>query len=175
MAPPQRARDDFRVEPLARTHDRISFSCGIDVLDNYLKRQASQDVAKHVAVCFVLTPDGRTIAGFYTLSQYSVDLGELPEAIAAKLPKYPEVPATLLGRLAIADTFRGQRLGEFLLLDALYRSWQQSRHVASAAVIVDAKNDAARRFYGHFEFLSLPRIPNRLFLPMKAVEKLFRE
>jgi GNAT superfamily N-acetyltransferase len=173
VAPKRKQHDDFRVEPLAKTHDRAAFSCGIAALDNYLKRQASQDVAKRVAVCFVLTPDGMTVAGFYTLSQYSVDLATLPEAISAKLPKYPEVPATLLGRLAISEAFRGQKLGEFLLLDSLYRSWQQSQQVASAAVIVDAKDEAARRFYEHFEFLSLPATPNRLFLPMQVIQKLF--
>jgi len=173
VAPRQKPRTDFRVEPLAKGHDRAAFSCGIDALDNYLKKQAAQDAAKRVAVCFVLTPDGKTIAGFCTLSQYSVDLAELPNEIASKLPKYPEVPATLLGRLAISEGSRGQKLGEFLLLDALYRSWQQSAQVASAAVIVDAKDQAAKRFYEHFEFMALPGAPNRMFLPMKVIAKLF--
>lgn len=175
MIPKDKLRNDFRVEPLSKAHDRVPFSCGIDGLDRYLKMQAGQDVAKRVTVCFVLTPDGRTVAGFYTLSQYSVDLLDLPPAIATKLPKYPEVPATLLGRLAISQAFKGQKLGEFLLLDALYRSLQQSRQVASFAVIVDAKDESARLFYEHFEFLSLPAIPNRLFLPVKVIEKLFSE
>jgi hypothetical protein len=61
-------------------------------------------------VRFVLKPDEKMVAGFYTLSQYSVDLVKLPEKIAQKLPKYPEVPATLLGRLAIGEPFRGQKL-----------------------------------------------------------------
>jgi predicted GNAT family N-acyltransferase len=152
----QKQRTDFRIE----------------ALDNYLKTQAGQDVAKHVAVCFVLTPEGKTVAGFYTLSQYSVDLVKLPEDIA-KLPKYPEVPATLLGRLAVGETFRGQKLGEFLLLDALDRCLRQSSQVGSVAVVVDAKDQAAQRFYEHFEFKSLPAVPRRLFLPMKTIEKLF--
>ncbi len=164
----------FRVEPLQKAHDRAAFSCGIEVLDEYLKKYASQDVEKRVAVCFVLTPDGKTIAGFYTLSQYSVNLVELPEKIARKLPKYPEVPATLIGRLAIAGSFRGKKLGEFLLLDALHRSLQQSKQVASAAVFVDAKDEAARRFYQHFNFMSLPDTPNRFFLPMTTIANLFR-
>ena len=175
MAHKQKQRNDFRVEPLGKAHDRAAFSCGIDALDNYLKKQASQDVSKLVSVCFVLTPDGKTVAGFYTLSQYSVDLVKLPEQVAIKLPKYPEVPATLLGRLATSEDFRSQKLGEFLLLDALNRSLQLSKQVASAAVIVDAKNEAARRFYEHFGFLSLPDTPNRLFLPMKTVEKSFTQ
>jgi len=165
----------FRVEPLGKAHDRAGFSCGREVLDNYLKKHASQDVEKRVAICFVLTPDGKTVAGFYTLSQYSVNLVSLPEEIARKLPKYPEVPATLIGLLAIAELFRGQKLGEHLLLDARYRCFQQSMQVASAAVVVDAKDEAARYFYRHFEFLSLPGTPNRLFLPMRTIEKLFQK
>jgi predicted GNAT family N-acyltransferase len=172
---PKQQRDDFRVEPLGRAHDRAAFSCGIEPLDNYLQKQAGQDVAKRVAVCFVLTPDGKTVAGYYTLSQYSVDLVKLPEEIAKKLPKYPEVPTTLLGRLAVSQTFRGQKLGEFLLMDALYRCLLQSKQIASAAVIVDAKDEAAKRFYEHFEFVPLPDIPHRLFLPMRTIESLFRE
>jgi ribosomal protein S18 acetylase RimI-like enzyme len=171
----RKQRDDFRIEPLAKTHDRAAFSCGNLPLDNYLKRPASQDVAKHAAVCFVLTPDGKTVAGFYTLSQYSVDLVRLPQEIAERLPKYPEVPATLLGRLAISEGCKGRGLGEFLLLDALHRSLEQSMHVASAALIVDAKDEAAKRFYEHFDFLPLPDTPNRLFLPMRTIAKLFSE
>jgi predicted GNAT family N-acyltransferase len=122
----------------------------------------------------VLTPDGRTVAGYYTLSQYSVDLVSLPIDIAKRLPKYPEVPATLLGRLAVSQDHRGQRLGEFLLLDALHRAWQQSTLVASTAVVVDAKDEPAQRFYEHFDFIRLPGTPNRLFLPMDTIAKLFR-
>jgi GNAT superfamily N-acetyltransferase len=77
--------------------------------------------------------------------------------------------------LAVSQRFRGQKLGEFLLLDALYRCLQQSKEIASAAVIVDAKDEAAKRFYEHFEFVPLPDTPRRLFLPMRTIENLFRE
>lgn len=173
MAQKQKQSGNFTVEPLGKAHDRAAFFCGIEALDNYLKKQVSQDVSKRVAVCFVLTPNGNTIAGFYTLSQYSVDLVKLPREVAAKLPKYPEVPVTLLGRFAISERFQGQKLGEFLLLDALHRCLQHSKQVASAAVIVDAKDETVRRFYEHFEFLSLPGTPTRLFLPTLTIEKLF--
>jgi predicted GNAT family N-acyltransferase len=175
VTPRSKLGDDFRVEPLGKAHDRAAFSCSSEPLDNYLKKQAGQDVVKHVAVCFVLTPDGKTIVGYYSLSQYAVGLVHLPAEIAKRLPKYPEVPATLLGRLAIGDNSRGQQLGEFLLLDALHCCLQQSKRVASAAVVVDAKDDSATRFYQHFEFMPLPDIPNRLFLPMSTIEQLFRE
>jgi len=164
----------FVVEPLGPKHDRAAFSCGVEILDAYLHKQAGQDLKRRVAVPFVITPDGRTIAGYNTLSQYSVQLDEIPAEVAKRLPKYPMVPATLLGRLAVSSTFRGQGHGATLLMDALYRTLHHSREVASAGVIVDAKDAAAIAFYKKYGFLELPRIERRLFLPMGTVVELFR-
>ena len=115
-------QSNFRIEPLDRKrHDRAAFSCGVETLDRYLKQQASQDIEKRVAAVLVLTPDGSTIAGYYTLSQYAVSAGHLPEQVLKRLkpPRYPELPATLLGRLARNVAFKGQKIGELLLVDAL--------------------------------------------------------
>jgi len=167
-------KPQFVVEPLGPKHDRAAFSCGVQIMDAYLHKQASQDLKKRAAVPFVITPDGSTIAGFYTLSQYAVQLDEIPTEVAKKLPKYPLVPATLLGRLAVSSAFRGQGHGATLLMDALYRTLHHSKEVASAGVIVDAKDAAASAFYKKYGFLDLPRIERRLFLPMGTVEELFR-
>jgi ribosomal protein S18 acetylase RimI-like enzyme len=165
---------EFQIQPLGPHHNRADFSCGVEPLDNYLKRQAGQDVKRRVSAAYVLSPDGRTIAGYYTLSQFSVDLGAIPQHIAKKLPRYSMVPATLIGRLAVSIAFRGRGLGEMLLMDALHRSLVLSEQAASAAVIVDAINDQARRFYLKYGFLELPGISGRLFLPMKSIEQLFQ-
>jgi ribosomal protein S18 acetylase RimI-like enzyme len=165
----------FVVEPLGPEHDRAAFSCGVDALDAYLQKQAGQDLKKRAAVPFVITPDKKTIAGYYTLSQYAVQLDAVPPEIAKKLPKYPVVPATLLGRLAVSTTFRGQGLGPMLLMDALYRALQHSKELASAGVVVDAKDAAAPAFYKKYGFLELPKIERRLFLPRGTVEQLFRK
>lgn len=162
------------IEPLGPKHDRAAFSCGVQFLDVYLHKQAGQDLKKRVAVPFVVTPDGSTIAGYYTLSQYAVQLDVIPPEVAKKLPKYPMVPTTLIGRLAVSIAFRGQGHGVTLLMDALHRSLRFSREVASAGVIVDAKDSAAVDFYKKYGFLELPRIERRLFLPMGTVEELFR-
>lgn len=164
----------FWIEPIGRKHDRAAFSCGVEALDNYLRHQAQQDLKKRAAVPFVLTNDGKTVAGYYTLSQFAVESGAVPEAVARKLPKYPMVSATLLGRLAVSSEYRGQRLGEMLLMDALKRSVDLSKQVASAAVVVDAKDDAALRFYRKYGFLDLPGIERRLFLPMGTIDQLFK-
>lgn len=163
----------YQIEPLSVKHDRAAFSCGVEALDRYLQKQAGQDISRRVAAAFVITPDGTTIAGFYTLSAHLVNLADLPENVAKKLPRYPNVPATLLGRLAVSENFRGQGIGELLLLDALQRALGNTREVASAVVVVDAKDERARGFYLRHDFIPLPTQPNRLFYPMKAIEKLF--
>jgi predicted GNAT family N-acyltransferase len=172
--PDAQEQSRFVIEPLGPKHDRAAFSCGIVVLDAYLHKQAGQDLRKHVAVPFVLTPDGTTIASYYTLSQYAVQLDVIPPEVAKKLPKYPVVPTTLVGRIAVSTAFRGQGHGATLLMDALHRSLRYSREVASAGVIVDAKDSAGAAFYGKYGFLELPKVGRRLFLPMGTVEELFR-
>ena len=165
------AKGDYIIEPLGPNHDRAAFSCGVPSLDEYLQRQASQDQKRNLAAVFILTPDGKSVAGFYTLSAHAIEADRLPDDLARKLPRFP-IPATLLGRTAIAQTMRGQGLGEFLLLHSLERALQASRQVASWAVLVDAKEDA-REFYIKHDFIPFPGQPNRLFLPMKTIEKMF--
>lgn len=164
----------YRTEPLSERHDRAAFSCGVESLDRYLQRQASQDVSKNVAAAFVITPDGKSIAGFYTLSAHVVNLGDLPENVAKKLPRYPNIPATLLGRLAVNTEFRGRGIGELLLLDAFQRVLTNTREVGSAVVVVDAKDERAREFYIRHDFVPLPSQPNRLFYTVKAIARLLR-
>jgi GNAT superfamily N-acetyltransferase len=103
-----------------------------------------------------------------------VQLDDIPTEVARKLPRYPVVPATLLGRLAVGSAFRGQGLGATLLMDALYRALLHSREMASAGVVADAKDTAALSFYQKDGFLELPKVQRRLFLPMGTVEELFR-
>ena len=162
------------IEPLdKRRHNRSTFCCGVPALDAYLQRQAAQDMEKHAAVAYVGLIEPPAIAGYYTLAQFSIDLVELPEALAKKLPRYPVVPATLLGRLAVSQAVRGQRLGEILLFDALHRSLRQSAHLASTGVIVDAKDESASGFYQRYGFIEILNSGRRHFLPMKTIEKIF--
>src|SRR5581483_8766115 len=104
----------------------------------------------------------------------AVRLEDLPDQAAKKLPRCPLLPATLIGRLAVASACRGRSLGRLLLVDALQRSLRNTAEVASVGVVVDAKDETARAFYIHHEFLSLLSDPNRLFLPMATIEKAFR-
>jgi predicted GNAT family N-acyltransferase len=161
----------YKIEPLNDLHHRPAFSCGIAALDDYLHRHARQDMARNLAAVFVLTLDSRTIAGFYTLSAYSILAEQLPDVLGGKLPRFP-LPVTLLGRMALSRAVQGQHLGEFLLMHALERAFFGSRQVASWAVVVDTKL-GARDFYRKYGFTPLPSQPNRLFLPMTTIAKLF--
>lgn len=168
------ARESYEIESLQDRHERTAFHSSVAALDNYLQKQAGQDVKKRVAAVFVATPDSKTIAGFYTLSAHTFDLGDLPADIAKKLPRYSLLPATLLGRLAVSTNFRGMGVGEILLMDALKRALDATRQVASMAVVVDAKDDQAAAFYRRYDFLPLPSHPRRLFLLMKSIPRLFQ-
>jgi GNAT superfamily N-acetyltransferase len=108
--------------------------------------------------------------GYYSLSAFTVEVAQLPEEMQKKLPRYPRLPATLLGRLARDERFPGT--GSLLLMDALARAHRQSLQVASLAVVADAKDDLALTFYRKFGFTLLGSDPNRVFLAMGTVAQL---
>lgn len=164
----------INVEPLRRQHDRTTFHCGAEALDRYLAQQARQDADKRVAAPFVavIPPETRAL-GYYTLSASVLTLTDLPDDLARKLPRYPQLPVALLGRLAVDRSARGQGLGEHLLLDALHRSLAHADQIAATAVVVDADNESAVAFYRNYGFIPLQVEPSRLFLPMRLVAQLF--
>jgi len=155
----------FRIEALSSDHDRSGFSCGSAALERYFREQASQDIKRRIATCFVaLTVAVEEVAGCYTLSAATVALDALSSEIARKLPRYPVVPAALLGRLAVASRYQGQGLGGILLADALKRSARAELGVF--AMVVDAKDETAQRFYERHGFTLLPGEARRLYLPI---------
>jgi ribosomal protein S18 acetylase RimI-like enzyme len=155
----------FRVEPLSGAHDRSRFVSGSAPLDRYLREQASQDIKRRIATCFVVVDvETRDVVGFSTLTATSVALDTLAPEIVKKLPRYPVVPAALLGRLAVSATFQGRGLGAALLADALLRTARVEMGVF--AMIVDAKDDTAQRFYEKHGFKLLAGEQRRLVLPI---------
>jgi len=162
----------FITETLSDRHERKEFSCGEEVLDNYMRQYAKQDQKRRVAAVFVLPAEKKLIKGYYTLSSTQIPSDILPEKLLKKLPSHPYQPATLLGRLAVAESYQGKGLGEVLLIDALYRSYNLSEQIGSIAVVVDALNKKAASFYENYGFIKLAG-GKRLFLPMKTIGKLF--
>jgi len=157
------------IEPLNNTHNRSGFQCGVPSLDNYLKKQAKQDLKRRISRVFiaVTTESPATVVGYYTLSILSIELNRLPEEVARKLPRYP-IPAALIGRLAVSQRAQGSGVGKMLLMDAIKRTLSVSNEIAIYAMVVDAIDEQAERFYQQFGFLSLRVQNRRLFLPLKS-------
>jgi ribosomal protein S18 acetylase RimI-like enzyme len=163
---------DYVCEPLGNQHDRTQFDCGVSVLNDYLVKYAKQDVKRKASAVFVLTErsEPKRVIGFYTLCATSVALSELPEEVTRKLPRYPEIPAILVGRLARDVQHSG--VGSLLFSDAITRCVRVASEIAASLIVVDSKGEAAAHFYEKFGFISLPKLPDRIFLPMQTAEKL---
>ncbi|WP_213522455.1 GNAT family N-acetyltransferase [Nonlabens sp.] len=161
-------------EPLNSTHKKSDFSCGKEMLDTYIQKQANQDVKRKLSACFVINEtETNLIKGYYTLSNNSVASEFIPGQIRKKLPRsYETIPTTLLGRLAIEDRFQGQGIGKLILIDALKRSYEISKTIGSFAVVVDPIDQEAENFYNKYGFIKLPD-SGKMFLPMKTISQLF--
>ena len=153
-----------------KKHTRSTFVCGNDSLDNYIKKQASQELKKKVSTVFVLidSPNSDVIA-YYTLSAYTVDVSRLNESFAKTVPRYPLLPATLLGRLAVTKAYQGKGIGELILVDALQRVLEATTQIASLAVVVEAIDENAVSFYQRYGFLEFKQHPLKLYLPTKSI------
>jgi ribosomal protein S18 acetylase RimI-like enzyme len=160
------------MEPLGSGHDRTIFHCGEEALDRYFKTQATQDIRRRMANCFVAIEFATTaIAAYYTLSSASIPMVDLPPEETKSLPRYPTVPAIRIGRLAVDRRFQGRGLGAALLADAAHRGMQTD--IAAFTLLVDAKNDRAVAFYQHHGFRVLLSQPRTLFLPLATAKKAY--
>jgi GNAT superfamily N-acetyltransferase len=154
----------FVIEPLG-AHDRSAFSCGMAALDQYLRERASQDVKRLMASCFVAVEAATNmIAGYYTLAATSVPANDLPTEVLKRLPRYPILPAALVGRLAVDQHFHRKGLGSALLADAALRVFKSD--TKAFALIVEAKNENAVAFYRLQGFRRFASKPASLFLPI---------
>mgnify|MGYP001274343326 CR=1 FL=1 len=162
----------FIVEPLNPVkHRREAFDCGVETLTMFLRKRANQEARAFASACFVFVPknDSGRIAGFYTLSQTSVVLSDLPIALQRKLPRYPTLGATLIGRLARDLAFKGCGLGDLLLLDALRRALRHAGDIPAVVVVVDPKDLAAVAFYKRNGFQPLD--DRRMFISMAELKQ----
>ncbi|MCD4774181.1 MAG: GNAT family N-acetyltransferase [Bacteroidales bacterium] len=165
---------NLSISPLHPSHNKKDFSCGKKLLDDYLHLQAKQDVKKMLAVCFVLNDEIGNIKGYYTLSNTGISRDILPVELANKFPKsYTNLPATLLGRLAVDKSVIGKGYGEFLLMDAITKCFEVSKsEIGSIAIFVDPIDKQAIQFYEKYGFILLPD-SGKMFLAMKTISELF--
>ena len=161
----------FVIEPLSDAHERGAFDSGVAALDRYFANQATQDLRRRIAACFVAVEhNSKTVVGYYTIATSSLPLTDIAAATAKKLPRYPLVPAVRIGRLAVASSHRGKGLGAGLLIDGIARSLRAE--LMAFAVVVDAKDDAAAAFYKHHGFTPFASAPMSHYLPLAEAAKL---
>ncbi|MEA5532817.1 GNAT family N-acetyltransferase [Crocosphaera sp. XPORK-15E] len=162
------------IEPLEQHHNRDAFGCGNEKLDRYLHSMAIQDKKRNIAIPYVIVErEYQKIIGYYTLSMSGINLEHLPQIMVKKLPKYPIVGVTLIGRLAVDLDYRGYGWGKLLIMDALYRSLGVSQMTGCFAVVVEAIDDEAVKFYQRFEFQAFPDKPDKLFRTMTNITQSF--
>jgi len=157
--------EDLPLDPAV--HDREGFDCGVQALDEYIRRFAEQHRRRGISSVFILTDSARPeyILGYYTLSAAEVDAARLAEADRKKLPRYP-VPCFRMGRLACRADQRGRGLGKLLVGCAVDRCLKARQQVAAYALIVDAKDDSSAAFYVHFGFKPFLDAKRTLYLPL---------
>ncbi len=163
---------ELLIQALEKKYDKSGFDCGHSLLDDYIKKQAKQDVNRDLSACFVLVDDKNIVKGYYTLSANSVKRDDFPESLQRKLPpSYNDISTISLGRLAIDNTVKGNGFGEILLMDALTRSLKISESLGTIAVIVDPIDEKSQAFYARYEFILLPT-SGKMSLPMKTIKDL---
>jgi predicted GNAT family N-acyltransferase len=165
----------FKTVALQSAHNKKDFLSGKEPLDHYLHVQASQDIKRKLAVCFVYADNKNNAIGYYSLSNDHIPQKILPEEIKKRMsPKYTNLPATLLGRLAVDRNYRGKRIGELLLVDALKKAYEiASSQIGSMAVVVDPLDEEAIAFYKKYGFIEL-QDSGKMYLPMKTIADVFK-
>jgi GNAT superfamily N-acetyltransferase len=154
-----------------RVHSVVTFSCGAESLDRWLRAYSGQSQHRDAARTFVTTePDG-TVAGYYTLAAAQVEHARATAGVRRGLSQHFPIPVALLARLAVATPHQGAGLGRSLLLDALQRVLRASDELAIRAVTVDALDERAASFYLTFGFEPTDLAPNTLMIPLQTIRQ----
>ncbi|MFT0532567.1 GNAT family N-acetyltransferase [Castellaniella hirudinis] len=150
-------------------HDRVGFSCGVAVLDDYLRRRAGQHQRDGIATTHVLVDDTdpTRILGYCSLSAAQLHLHEMLEQDRRRLPAYP-VPAIRVGRLAVSQARQGKGYGQLLLGHAVNLAVAVRQTMGVRVLIVDAKDAKVAAFYESFGFRRTASAALTLYLPVSG-------
>lgn len=162
----------FRIEKLQRSHAIDSFDCGREALNRFLIRHALQSQQAGASQTYVALA-GEEVIGYHTLVVGQVEYDGAPERLKKGPARHP-VPIMLLARLAVATAWQGKGLGSGLLKDAMLRTLQAAEIGGIRAFAVHAKDDEAKAFYEHFDFVASPTDPYHLFRLLKDIRALLK-
>lgn len=162
-------------ETVSKKHDRETFDCGDEALNEFLRRYARKSHERGGAKTFLAIEDaGDTILGFYSLSPASVDYARTPEILRRGLARH-EVPGFRLARLAVDRRFQGQGIGGQLLLAAGRRCLWAAAEVGGVVLVIDAKNKRVAGWYAGYGAVPLLDAPLTLLLPLATIEAALRK
>jgi ribosomal protein S18 acetylase RimI-like enzyme len=163
----------YKIELLAKLHDRERFDCGSEPLNTYLKQTTRQHAARGISQTFVMVDEAATepmpILGFFALNICQVKAESLSAEDAKKLPR--NVSGVRLGRLAVAKDYQRQGIGQKLLIGAMEKFLEIFNRAGGIGLFVDAKDAEAKRYYEQFGFVSLPTNQLELLLPLKTIQE----
>ena len=152
--------------PLTAEHDLSGVDCGEPALNDWLRQRALRN-ASRFSRTYVVCAGNRAVA-YFCISAGAIERAATPGCIRRNAPDAN--PVSVIGRLAVSREHAGKGLGADLLSDALRRIAAASQTIGIAAVLVHAKDDAARRFYQRCaEFIEYPADSRTLFLPIETV------
>jgi GNAT superfamily N-acetyltransferase len=152
--------------PLTAAHDTSGFDCGEPILNDWLRHRALKNESRFSRTYVVC--DGTRVVAFYCIAAGSVDRSHAPGALRRNAPD--AIPVSLIGRLAVSRSHAGRGLGADILSDALRRVALASRSIGIAALLVQAKDEAAKAFYlACAEFEEFPQDSRTLWLPVETV------
>jgi GNAT superfamily N-acetyltransferase len=164
--------DSFHIQKLRREHAIEGFDCGSEDLNRFLLRYALQNQQAGASQTYVAMANTE-LCGYYTLVVGQVEYDGALERLKKGLARHP-VPIMLLARLAISIPWQGKGLGSGLLKDAMLRTLQAADIAGIRAFAVHAKDDAAKAFYEHFDFIASPSDPYHLFRLLKDIRALLK-
>jgi GNAT superfamily N-acetyltransferase len=152
--------------PLTAEHDLSEFDCGEPVLNDWLKQRALKNESRFSRT-YVVCDDNRCVA-YFCISAGAIERTSAPGKVRRNAPD--TIPISIIGRLAVSRNYAGRGLGADLLSDALRRIAVASQSIGIGAVLIHAKDDAAKRFYmACAEFIEYPADSRTLFLPIETV------
>ncbi|MGO4831867.1 GNAT family N-acetyltransferase [Rhizobiaceae sp. 2RAB30] len=162
--------DVSRPVPLSDVHDLSGFDCGEPALNDWLRHRALKNESRFSRTYVVC--EGNRVVAYFCISAGAIDRAGAPGKVRRNAPD--TIPVSVIGRLAVSRDHAGKGLGADLLSDALRRIALASQSIGIGAVLVHAKDDAAKRFYLRCaEFVEYPEDSRTLFLPIETVVAAF--
>ncbi|MBM3462265.1 MAG: GNAT family N-acetyltransferase [Armatimonadetes bacterium] len=158
--------------PIGKDHQLGAFDCGPPPLNEWLQRYARQNETKRGSRTYVALRDNRVV-GYYTICMAEVGHDAAPQRVRKGLGRYP-IPVVLLARLAVDRTEQSKGLGRALLKHALLQAISASEVVGCRALLIHAKDEAARDYYRQFGFESSPTNDLHLMLSLHEAAENFR-